>query len=63
MLLFFISIIGYAIACTAPPMICKSMPIGELSILVLAGTAELVYEIAGVIKIYKARTGPDDEDK
>lgn len=63
MVVFFISIVGYAIMCVGPSLTCTQIPIGALSTIVLAGGAELMYEIGGILKLYRLKNKDEDNGK
>ena len=64
MVILFISIMYTAIVCTASlgAVQCQTMSSSVLSGMVAAGVLELVFEIRGLIKIYRNRT-PDEQEK
>lgn len=63
MVVFFVTILGRAIMCVGPNIACTQIPTDVLSILVLSGMVELVFEIAGGLgKIYRMKD-KDEDDK
>lgn len=60
MVLLFISIGTVALVCTTGAAVsCQTMPTSVLTGMVVAGVVELVFEIKGLVKIYKNKSNDD----
>lgn len=60
MVILFISIGTVAVVCTTGAVAsCQTMPISVLTGMVVAGVVELIFEVKGLVKIYKNKN--DDE--
>lgn len=62
-MVFYIWALSKAFLCITPPLSCTPIPVDALQIMLLAGTVEMTFEIAGVMKLFRHTNKDDDDDK